>query len=303
MKNKKDIEFRYYEIPQKAPLIALLGERWILNYGKESLHFHNFLEIGYCYFGEGQMIIEDDVREYREGTYTVIPRNFPHCTRSKDDMVNRWEYLFIDVDGFLKDVYKEKPMMAVRLIERIHKMPHFMDKETDPKMAEIICSILDEMRDKKEMYQENVKGLLLALLVEVARLNPVDTMRQQNSEQNMERIMRTLEYVGEHYMEQLRIEDLAHICHVSETHFRRLFEKVVNTTPMEYINLVRIQKACELLDKTEKTVEEIRSKVGFPTASTFNRNFKRLVGMAPGQWREQSGGRMVDYRISIYKGW
>ena len=56
MKRKKPkIELRYYYMPAGSPILPLLGERWVQNYGTgiEDLHFHNFMEIGFCYYGEG----------------------------------------------------------------------------------------------------------------------------------------------------------------------------------------------------------------------------------------------------------
>ena len=51
MKNhleKENVEFRYYEIPQGMPVLPLLGEKWITRYGADPMHFHNYLELGYC---------------------------------------------------------------------------------------------------------------------------------------------------------------------------------------------------------------------------------------------------------------
>ena len=58
MKRKKPkIELRYYYMPAGSPILPLLGERWVQNYGTgiEDLHFHNFMEIGFCYYGEGTL--------------------------------------------------------------------------------------------------------------------------------------------------------------------------------------------------------------------------------------------------------
>lgn len=56
---KKEIEFRYYEIPQNEPCIALLGEAWVRPYGMDSLHFHNYMEIGFCYDGIGELVLDE----------------------------------------------------------------------------------------------------------------------------------------------------------------------------------------------------------------------------------------------------
>ena len=56
-------------------------------------------------------------------------------------------------------------------------------------------------------------------------------------------------------------------------------------TPVEYINWVRIRAACKELRKTNISVNEIAMRSGFTTISTFNRNFRRILGVSPQQWR------------------
>ena len=75
---KKVEEFRYYEMPVGRYDLALLGDSWITTYRTGEQHFHNFYEIGYCYFGEGVVFLGDKSEPYRAGTISLIPSNFPH---------------------------------------------------------------------------------------------------------------------------------------------------------------------------------------------------------------------------------
>ena len=61
MENRENqyVEFRYYEMPMGRYDLALLGEEWVCQYGNDPLHFHNYLEIGYCYYGEGALLFGD----------------------------------------------------------------------------------------------------------------------------------------------------------------------------------------------------------------------------------------------------
>lgn len=306
-KSRQNLEFRYYEMPSDTYLMALLGDKWILNYGTDAMHFHNYLEIGYCYYGEGRMVLGNRECSYKGKMFTVIPRNFPHCTRSRSKTVSRWEYLFIDVESFLRRQYKDRPSMVDRILNRVESKAFISTFEQNRKMSGLIGCIIEEMRSRREFYKESVTGYLLSLLMEISRTAQADGMDQQSfqkeEDQGEERVMKAMEYIAEHYREEIRVSSLAEMCHVSETHFRRIFEKITHTTPVEYVNMIRIQNACILLTETSDSVEQIREKVGFPTASTFNRNFKKLVKMSPGEWRRQKSGKLADYKISIYKGW
>ena len=60
-KTKKKLEFRYYTLPAGDYVLPKLGKGWEQEYGlgyEGMLHFHNLLEIGYCYHGNGKLIIE-----------------------------------------------------------------------------------------------------------------------------------------------------------------------------------------------------------------------------------------------------
>ena len=96
-KKKAKIEYRYYEIPAGSPVLALLGEKWYQNYGRgiDYLHFHNHLEIGYCYEGNGALTLEDKDLHYHGEMFSVIPANVLHTTNSIGDHICHWEYLFI----------------------------------------------------------------------------------------------------------------------------------------------------------------------------------------------------------------
>ena len=163
------------------------------------------------------------------------------------------------------------------------------------------------MRGGEEFYLEEAKGILLALLAEVARLN------RSSQEENIEEkgkitnmIARSIDYISQCYMEDIRIGDLAKASHISETHFRRVFTSYMHMSPLEYINKVRIQTACEILKKTDEPISDIAYKCGFTTNSTFNRNFRQLMGMSPAEWRKRPENyeqQLLKFDIHSEKGW
>ena len=83
-RRKPKMEFRYYQMSAGSPILALLGQKWVQNYGNDVdyLHFHNYLEIGYCYGGNGHMVLGEEEERFYGGIVTVIPPNYPHTTNS-----------------------------------------------------------------------------------------------------------------------------------------------------------------------------------------------------------------------------
>ena len=119
-------------------------------------------------------------------------------------------------------------------------------------------------------------------------------------------IAEALDYVRVEYANPIKVEDLANVCHMSETHFRRVFEAYMNMSPMDYINLVRVQRACDIMKKTDDSMDIVAQKSGFTTTSTFNRNFKKFLNTSPYQWKinpENYERKLLNYNISALKGW
>ena len=167
---------------------------------------------------------------------------------------------------------------------------------------------MDIMRDGEEFFLEEAKGVLAALLVEIARLNrdSGEDKVAENAGKLTNMITRVLDYVSYHYMEDIKVEDLANICHISETHFRRVFTSYMKMSPLEYINTVRVYTACELLETTDAPVADVAHKCGFTTNSTFNRNFKQLMGVTPLEWRKRPESyeqQLLRFDIHSEKGW
>lgn len=308
-RQKNKIEFRYYTMPNDSSMLVLLGERWKMKYGddRELLHFHNYTEIGICHTGTGIMRFEDEDIPYGDGDFTVIPKNYPHSTMSAGEDFSYWEYLFVDVETVVKDMCGTNMKRAERMLQKLNAGAIIKKAGEEPRIADRIREILEIMRNTEEFYKEEANALLYALIAEISRMIETREANVVGSEANMtQAVARIVQYIGENYMKPIKIDQLAEENHFSSTHFRRVFTSQINMTPLEYINLVRVQNACEYLRNTDKSIAEIAQLCGFGTISTFNRNFSRLKGMAPGQWRKQSGNyehQLLSYTIVSEDGW
>lgn len=305
-KKKRRLEFRYYEVPQNEPVLALLGESWKRRYGYDVDfdHFHNLLEVGYCYWGEGRLTVEDEVYKYKGDMFTFIPKNIPHDTYS--DVENFWEYLFIDVEQVIYENFGTNPLMTQELIHSINSKASLHKVEGNQGISNIIHSIFEIMRERKNYCTETVRGLIVALLFQIAGVNECLAGKECRLKANSSQLTNALDYISDFFYEPIKIDKLAEVCHMSETHFRRIFKDAMNMTPVEYMNLVRIQMACEYIVKDQVSMELIGERVGYATPSTFNRNFKKYLGVSPYQWKihpETYEGKLMKYDISAIRGW
>jgi AraC family transcriptional regulator len=98
---------------------------------------------------------------------------------------------------------------------------------------------------------------------------------------------KVLEYIHTHFSDELTIEKMAILAQQSKYHFMRSFKKLIKTTPYQYILTLRIEKGKELLCHSAKTITEISLELGFSSSTQFYRNFVRLVGCTPKQYRDR----------------
>lgn len=290
---KPKIEFRYYRMPPDSPILVLPGEGRAREHGRGtgSLHFHNYLEIGYCRAGEGVLVLGEREYRFREGIFTVIPRNFPHATHSDPQTASRWEYLFVDVEDLLRNFCQGgRQNRAERMIRDIRSGAVILTRQEYPKLAELLLGVLNVMREPREYYLEEARGGMTAFLAEVARRNGDGCGGPEDpGGEAVVPFARALDYIGLHYMEPLKIGQLADLCHISETHFRRMFSASMKMGPLEYVNLVRIRTACDRLCRTEESIGSVARKCGFATLSAFDRNFRRATGISPREWKKLPG--------------
>lgn len=120
----------------------------------------------------------------------------------------------------------------------------------------------------------------MALLYEF--LCAVNTLGQRNGES---RIAPALAYIETHCTQELSVEELAEMCYLSQAQLFRLFRAETGTTPIQYRNRLRIDRAREMLEDPELGVGEIASNLGFENLYYFSRLFRSMAGVSPTEYR------------------
>jgi AraC family transcriptional regulator len=106
--------------------------------------------------------------------------------------------------------------------------------------------------------------------------------------QAWEAIQKTLDYMEEHYEEELTIEQLSTIAHLSRFYYQRLFYRLTGYTVSEYLRSVRLKMAAGLLKADSGKIMDIAMQCGFSSHSTLTRAFRQCYGMSPAEYRASS---------------
>ena len=98
-------------------------------------------------------------------------------------------------------------------------------------------------------------------------------------------VKRAKEYIAEHYMENITLSDTAEILGITGGYLSTLFQKSLQCGFIDYLNRVRIERACCYLEQNYFKTYEIAYKVGFRDEKYFSKVFKKVMGMSPKEYR------------------
>jgi len=106
---------------------------------------------------------------------------------------------------------------------------------------------------------------------------------------NSQTIIKICRYINTHYREDLRLKEIAEYVNLSISRFCAVFKKEMNTTFVNYLNKIRVEKAETLLLNSSMKIYEVAEKSGYISLQYFNRVFKNIKGLSPNEFRKKIG--------------
>ncbi len=148
---------------------------------------------------------------------------------------------------------------------------------------------IDSKKDIGSLYNmiqkcDNVKDLN-ELLEEIA-ISVASKVNSFNNKSIKLILRKAIDYLKEHYNEQVTLNEVARNIYVSTYYISRMFKKELGKNFVDYLNEIRIEKAKELLKDVQYKAYEIAEMVGIPDAHYFSKLFKKYVGVTPTEYRE-----------------
>lgn len=280
------IEYRNYDFPGSLPVHIHNRMNWNISSVRSSrLHIHNCFEIGLCLSGSGRMNFGEEEVPFRSGDVLFVARNVPHTTWSDPAAGSVWEYIHLDPERILGEGAAERAASPRKFLQMFADC-HLILPSADYPWAKVLAeSIIAETDREDPGYAAVIHGTCEALFFRLFRVYSADESQSDAARLVYSELSPALEYVNRHYMDRFPQEYLAELCHISPTHFRRLFQQQLGTNPLSYLHQVRMMKSCDLLRSTNAPVSEIAEKVGYISLSCFNRHFIEYTRCTPSEWR------------------
>lgn len=282
--------FRYYDLPAGFPVIALLGERWRSTSDPITrLHFHNCVEIGLLREGACKLVFEGEELTVQSPAVTVVPPNIPHYTQAYPGESCRWNWLYVDPIRLLSVLTPRQTDELRRYLHSAHGGDCAFSYEDAPELIRLTKIILNEMEKQGAHYKTVVRGLFTSFFLMLLRFSAAsEGLAIHEQAHELGRIAPVIAYITKNYMNNVTVEELATLCHVSVTHLRRLFHQILEWSPQEYLHIVRIGHACDILYNEDCSITDVAIRVGYSAPSSLTRQFRRMYGISPNQWRKKA---------------
>ena len=214
-------------------------------------HLHKEIEMVYIIDGESYAYI--DKKEYllKTGDVFIV---FPYQIHS---------YTTLEKGEFLIMIFSPETLFSMEKLFLTNR------PETNLIHNEHIIDLIKRLlaADKSFFHDNIVLGYLNIIIPNIIKPFKLFPFTDVNSSS----ISTLVDYCSEHYTEDLSLEIVSEKIHLSKYHISKLMNNTLNISFTEYINNLRIIKACDLLKNTDKKIAYISNEVGFGTIRSFNR--------------------------------
>jgi len=284
-----------YEAPESAGLVRCLAHgfptplaRW---------HFHDEYELHLITATSGKAFVGDWIGPFQPGHLVLCGPRLPH----------NWVSLDLPEGG-----------VAERdLVIQFSHEPIAHAAEMIPELAELL-PLLERSRQGIEFFGlsehalahwhriKQARGMqrfaaFCEYLTQLARCTDYRLlsnvmMQGEDDAIGLDRINLIVDRVVGDVAQPLSAADLAGELGMSESRFSRFFRRATGNTFTDFVNRVRVNRACQLLMETDRQVTHICYEVGFNNVANFNRRFLQIKGMTPTEFRRQSTQRFAGSR-------
>lgn len=250
------------------------------------LHGHDFYELVLVISGTGVQYTKDNDYKLGPGSLFLIPIGMQHGYKELKDLS-------------LYNVMIKKELIDYSFFDDITKMPGFKNLlypenkfrtyRVSPEQGKKLIGYFDIIQKENSLHLDFMGSdalsfaTTLTMLVTIGRIIQSVPFEESSVKQRMNKIF---DFLDDNISRNITTEELMKIANMSCSTLNRYFNKTTGLSPIEYHIQKRISNACELIHLSDKSMEEIAELVGFPDASYFSRQFKKVMKLSPSEYRE-----------------
>ncbi len=260
-------------------------ENWDIPHFYSFYHIHPEFQLTLIEKSSGLLYFGDNAHKFKEGDIFLIGPNIPHVF--VDSSEGNPDAGIRAISIFFPDNYAKSVFTIIEEAASIRKLlasSLFCIKVGSGSSA-AIANCMRDMRDVHTDFMRVVK--LMEILYRISldytqiSLNPYPVVPDGGT-----RIERVYQYSMKHYPEKIDIHEVAQLIGMTDTAFCRFFKKSTGKSYISFLIELRIAMACKYIISEDSGLTDIAYRTGFGSMTNFIRQFKKIMGMTPSEYKE-----------------
>lgn len=210
--------------------------------------------------------------EMRSGDLIIIGCDTPFYYKKPDD--SKLIYYWAHFTGYGCDEILKKCGLETNII---------LSPGNHDAVIESFQSLFDKFLIRDDFFDLDSSQALISLFITLGRYTAQSDIDKLHSYRK--RLGKSISYINENFSSQISVQTLASMEFMSISRYRTIFNYVMKMPPQDYITMVRLNHACELLSHAAMTVNEISQICGYSDQRYFSRIFTKNLGTTPTKYR------------------
>ncbi len=253
--------------------ISFYYKKSFADFKMERMHTHSPNNFEIMYVREGSCLVktEEDSFFLSRGEFILLGNECPHLLEARQAAILNIEFNINAGNIPIGEVLAEYPVLSQLFSARKVKI-----SDRSGVLEALLC-LISELKENEEGLCSRL--MFCRLLIEIAR----SFSRREEGPDTYVRA--ACEYIGEHFCEKLSVGSIAAEVGINRSYLQTLFRRVTGKTVVEYINSLRIEKACFIMKNTDLPAVDIAIDCGFSSRQHFMYIFKKHTGCTARQYR------------------
>ncbi len=258
-----------------------------------SAHYHTYIELIYCLNGEFSAWLNGKNYYFSKGDLLVISSNEVHEIYALSDSPSCYIVVKFEPEilyNSVSDTFDTKYVFPFTLDNTAPQKVFSYSEIYSTDIPKLMHNIIDEYSKKEYGFELAVKADICRIFLWILRhwnnmginIPHTDALYREH----IKSVQKVLEYLAEHYNEDVTADDMAKLANLSYSYFSRVFKQLMNRSFNDYLNFIRITEAEKLLISTDKSITEIAGETGFSSSSYFIKVFDKYKKASPSQFRK-----------------
>ncbi len=253
----------------------------------KKLHTHEYFQIYYIEKGALIHYIENDYARLTKGDMFIIPPDAMHKIAEDDGTVFYALSFMPDTINSLAPTSLSSDFLKSLTKNKNHVPKITLSTEDILTVDKIIEQMYKEFDNKKLGSGEIIKAYILILISVFARYYHSEKSSTIDKASGRQFILHCIDYIENHYSQDINLKGIVRLSAMSKTNFCKIFSETTGCSFNTYLNRCRIAKATEYIKKGYK-ITSIYGLCGYNDFSTFNRNFNKIMGMSPLDYKQSN---------------